>query len=637
MGKPFKIELLSIEKTIEWAAVQDISILRDFFEQNSSLPLLSIGSGGSLSACHYACLLYENSYSVSKALTPLDLVYSKKVVRDSKVLFISASGKNSDIQFAFKKSQVYGSKMFANICMKCNNPLEEMSRGFSNSYSVNFESTTGKDGFLATNSLVSFFVLLYRSLVSEELDLLRQLSALATEKYIAKYHEYSYAVRNRPFFTVLYGGWGLPVAFDVESKFTEAALGAVQLSDYRNFGHGRHHWFDKRKETSSIIAIVTPQERKIAEKTLSLIPPEIPRLIIDTEISSSLGSLDLLIKSFYLVDSIGDIRGIDPGKPGVPDFGSKLYHLNCASFYKNDEIKTDIKTKAILKKAYAYRIEDLSIDELNKWSYAYDAFRKKIQEPNYSTIIFDYDGTLTSRNSENRFTNELSQEVKDFFVNILSNRIKIGIVTGRGKSIKELLRNSISQIYWSQIFIGYYNGAEVSSLSDDSAPDTSICCDSSLKFIEASIHNEYFLNKDLFDIDLRPYQLTLKAKSKAALEIIKSICAQIILINKLQNVIIIESSHSLDVVVRPKVSKLNIIERFFENDACLCIGDKGLVPGNDFELLSTPFSLSVDEVSSHPDSCWNLIPTEKQNREGLLYYLNNIQVFDGYFKFNIGK
>lgn len=637
MGKPFKSELQTMDRTIQWANDQEINILQEFFDTETHLPLLSIGSGGSFSACHYASLLYESRYTISKALTPLEFLYSSHIIHNSKVLFISASGKNTDIQFAFKKAQNYSGIAIGNLSMKSKNPLMELSKGLSNYYSSNYELPIGKDGFLATNSLLSFFVLLYRSFNKEKSNLLQQLTALKNEKYLSDYLDFSNAIQNKFNFTVLYGGWGLPIAFDLESKFTEAALGAVQLSDYRNFGHGRHHWFDKRKDSSSIIAIVTPQERKLAEKTLSLIPTEIPRLIIDTKITSSLASIDLLIKSFYLVDSIGNVRNIDPGKPGVPDFGRKLYHLKYSSFYKDNDNKTDSKTKAILKKAHVASIEDLSIKEINSWLSAYELFKKNIQTVNYSSLIFDYDGTLNPGDKENRYKNELSFEVKKIIIKLLMHNIKIGVVTGRGKSIKALLRNSIPQNFWNQIYVGYYNGADIGCLSDDSLPNKSIPCDMSLVFIRKSLQNDYIINNERFEIDLRPYQLTIKAKTQNEFYKIKKICNQIILINNISNVTLLESSHSIDIIVRPFVSKLNIIEKFFKNENILCIGDKGIAPGNDFELLSMPFSLSVDEVSYHPSTCWNLIPTGQKNYEGLLFYLNNIQVYRDYFKILIDK
>ena len=51
---------------------------------------------------------------------------------------------------------------------------------------------------------------------------------------------------------VLYSSSLRPAAVDIESRFVEAALGKVQATDLRNFGHGRHHWFAKRPDQTGI-------------------------------------------------------------------------------------------------------------------------------------------------------------------------------------------------------------------------------------------------------------------------------------------------------------------------------------------------------------------------------------------------
>ena len=58
---------------------------------------------------------------------------------------------------------------------------------------------------------------------------------------------------TRPTTLVLHGPSTRIGAVDLESKFTEAALGHLQLADYRNFAHGRHNWLAKRGETSSVL------------------------------------------------------------------------------------------------------------------------------------------------------------------------------------------------------------------------------------------------------------------------------------------------------------------------------------------------------------------------------------------------
>jgi len=77
MGKPFRKEIEESTSTISWALSQDVAELRRRIFANPSRPLLIVGSGGSLSACHYAASLYQNLGYVAKAITPLDLYYSR--------------------------------------------------------------------------------------------------------------------------------------------------------------------------------------------------------------------------------------------------------------------------------------------------------------------------------------------------------------------------------------------------------------------------------------------------------------------------------------------------------------------------------------------------------------------------------
>src|SRR5690606_39240419 len=81
---------------------------------------------------------------------------------------------------------------------------------------------------------------------------------------------------------VLHGGWGGPVATDLESKVNESALASAQLADYRNFGHGRHLWLAKRAAETVVIALVTPDTAAIAKSTLKLFPKSIPVVRLET-------------------------------------------------------------------------------------------------------------------------------------------------------------------------------------------------------------------------------------------------------------------------------------------------------------------------------------------------------------------
>lgn len=128
-------------------------------------------------------------------------------------------------------------------------------------------------------------------------------------------------------------------------------------------------------------------------------------------------------------------------------------------------------------------------------------------------------------------------------------------------------------------------------------------------------------------IDCRKKQVTIKSNFYSS-EICE-LCREIIVKQGKHNVKVWQSSHSMDVVIQTEVSKTNIIT---SGKNLLCIGDRGDVDGNDFELLSTPYSLSVGTVSRQGDSCWNLAPYGKTGVDATLWYLRQIKFYDGKFK-----
>ena len=54
-------------------------------------------------------------------------------------------------------------------------------------------------------------------------------------------------------------------AIDLESKLTEAALMPVQVADFRNFAHGRHHWLAKRGGETAVLALVCESDAEVAD------------------------------------------------------------------------------------------------------------------------------------------------------------------------------------------------------------------------------------------------------------------------------------------------------------------------------------------------------------------------------------
>lgn len=623
MGKPFAKELEKINGTLNWAFAQDTSAFQRHLLQNESIPLFVVGSGGSLSACYYAALLYQQFGTMAKAITPLELYYSQNTLRKSNLLFISASGKNTDILFGYKTAISSEPNKIFSLCMKLGSPLAGLAAETSLSEHFEFDNPAGKDGFLATNSLVSFFSILYTAMCISPQNGASQLKEDIT--FLADLEDFISKITPDYTFNLLHAGYGQPIAVDLESKLAEAALANVLVADYRNFGHGRHHWFDKRKASSAIIAIISPDEELLAKKTLAILPADIPVLIIRTEIKGPFGSIDLLVKSFSFIKRIGEIQKIDPGRPGVPSFGSKLYNLKYSSLFK--PIKTvlsDLERIAILRKTKLPSINSLSEQEVAYWSKAYHFFKKSMNSATFGAIIFDYDGTLCSRS--NRFCG-IDAEVTARLNELLSNGVVIGIATGRGQSVRKDLAEKIPTQYHDRVIIGYYNCADIGFLGDTTKPDKGIDVSKPLQKLFAEIEAYDFPAE--ISPELKPNQITVEIKKDSEWTKVRTMIIDLILSQNLSGIQILESSHSMDIVDQSMTSKLNVvshcesrIQQLGLAGDCLCIGDKGQWPGNDYQLLTSTYSLSVDEVSSLSETGWNTAAPGIKNVKATIYYLS---------------
>lgn len=624
MGKPFKGELKKLSETIRWAEQQDVTHLARFlFAENKQIPLVCIGSGGSLSACHYAVLLYQQCNGVlAQAMTPLQLMYAgHNIIRGSKLLFLSASGKNKDILNAIKYGVKFNETGMMSLTLRKNNPTEELLEQYPKVQRWCEDIPSEKDGFLATNSLLATFTLLCKAACASKFkDSSFKLSDLQPKTFNLNLS----VIQN---FIVMYGATGEPVAWDIESKLTEAALGSALLSDYRNFGHGRHHWFDKRGDNSCIIALVTPVERELAYKTIGCLPKSVPIIYIETELEGPLASIDMLLKAFRFVNDLGEARGIDPGKPGVPGYGRLLYNLDY--FKLTNRILPVEKTLevAVLRKLGVAGRENAPL--WVHYSEACQRFVRQLNRGKFTTVAFDYDGTLSASDRKSRFTNGLCDEIRDALMPLLENGVRIVVATGRGKSVGESFQKSIDQKYWPQIKVGYYNGACLLVLGEEDKLKVwrEQPFDSELKALEEEL--KLRLPKGCVDYKFaeRSLQLSIEVEmTQTESQLVYETCREIIWDKQMKDIRIWRSSHSMDIVVYHEVSKQRVIE---DPERTLCIGDYGTVEGNDYEMLTSKYSLSVDRVSKNAESCWNIAPSGMKELDATLYYLSRMKANEG--------
>jgi hypothetical protein len=227
MGKPYQSELTKLAATYAWALNEDIARLSSFVRESAESNLYVTGSGGSYSAAAFVAFVTRFSGGQhGSAVTPLELS-SIPHMRRSSVLIFSAGGNNSDVVAAFQSAVSREPVGLGIVCLRPDSKLARQASLYEFVQIWAHGSPAGKDGFLATNSLLAFFTVAHRMYcpgrkLPPNYENLRSLS-----DYSAKDAE---SVLSRESLVVLYGPSTKAAALDLESKMSEAALASVHIT-----------------------------------------------------------------------------------------------------------------------------------------------------------------------------------------------------------------------------------------------------------------------------------------------------------------------------------------------------------------------------------------------------------------------
>lgn len=628
MGKDFTKELSNLDIVYQAAYMSDVQLISDFLLKYCNTLFWGIGSGGSYSVARIFELLCAKAGWTSKSITPLELSLYDRQLRDCAAILFTASGRNVDSKNAYRYLAEIEPEGLLTCCMRLDAPIKKQQKDNLHNFYFEHKMPVMKDGYLAVESLVSMSTLLskaFETATGNPFFKLPNRFNWHTKKIDLQLLK---SILSRETIIVLHGGITTPSAVDLESKFSEVSLGNIQLVDFRNFAHGRHYWLSNRKQNTAIVAIVGETEKKLATKTLDLLPNDIPTLRYDVTDNGIDGLFDSFDFIFELVLQSGIIFGINPGKPKVDDYGKKLYHLNY-NICGNDQFKMRAKNT---ERMALYRKSRTLYDPYEDSSlHAAAEYHELLSNNRFSGIVFDYDGTLHNKGRKST----LEQNIFEKINYLLSNNVKIGIATGRGKSVRNELQKVIAEDYWKEVVIAYYNGGCLGTLEDMQCPNKKAKCVPQ-EFLSLF---DYILKIKLPDSievegvdDKNPYQLTIMLNDQHMwpyIEKIKSFCLET------KGLKVLESSHSLDII--PASSSKDNVFSYWTNlgltkNDFLVIGDSGQFGGNDYELLNSGYGLSVDKVTNAFDACWNFAKPGTRNLEATIYYLEKIDVLtNGYF------
>ena len=631
MGRPFKNELCKCEETVHLANTVPIDGLARELSGHLTTPTIFIGAGGSLTCAEFGRLLFESLGSYARVSTPLDFITSAVNCRGLSVVILSASGNNKDIVHALRVAIEREAKKITVISTSKRSKLAAMARLVSRARVLEYPLHCGRDGYLATNSILTTCSVMARALTGLKLD-----PSCVSSCIQAGVKGFSQMLAQREFnhCTIVFEGWTSPAAIDLESKLSEAGLLSSMLCDYRQFAHGRHNWMDKQRGNTSIVALSTPRGKKLTLRTLSHLPGDIPRWHFLASDGGLCSALEATLAVFGFIAGAGEHLGIDPGRPNVPSYGSKIYHLGPIGFVQIG--RTAAKRLADLGSAVVRKVSALRLDDEVKQQYVEGAhtYLSKMRSQTYGALVVDYDGTTSQVGDRDA---GVAPELVGKLIELLESGVAVFFATGRGDSIHKPLKAAFPTKTWRRIHIGYYNGSFCLPLSRSDRFEASLPRHSRLRTVERRIRSHPLISENC-EIENKHCQITLKVRSGVSSESLSGILAEIILGQSRLGVKFFTSSHSIDILPR-QTSKMVCIRSakamLSSKAGVLAIGDCGAFPGNDFELLQTEYSLSVDSVSTNISSCWNFLPIGVSHTDGTAEYFRRIEVMKESFSLKI--
>lgn len=322
--------LKEIPEMFKKAEQEDISAYRDFITEKPEMPMLFVGSGGMNGAL--PSLFYGMREGIGKAITPLQFAsLSDAAIKNSRILLLSKGGRNDDIVYAAKRAVKLNPDNTACLTFRDTeeNRLIKVLAG-SNARIILYNHPEIHDGFTSVRGKFYKYGLNYRAYTGID-EFASKLKINLDPESCFKYEINDGSGKPVDFgriehFIVLYSGYGEPVAMDFESVMTEAGVASVQVSDYRNYCHGRFifacNHVENTKEpratsNTTIILFISPREKSLAKQIRTkVIPAKAPIITVETEHDNALATLDLLVKSNVLLAAIGEQGyGINPYSP----------------------------------------------------------------------------------------------------------------------------------------------------------------------------------------------------------------------------------------------------------------------------------------------------------------------------------
>lgn len=262
----------------------------------------------------------------------------------------------------------------------------------------------------------------------------------------------------------------------------------------------------------------------------------------------------------------------------------------------------------------------------------------------YYSVCLDIDGTICQEGE-----NEVSEEIIDALTNLVKAGVNICFITGRGRSVKTILKSIVLTIMERNRDVSFnmfrrwycviHNGVSLLStigyeINDFLAYSSRLIADEVIEEYDMKINNcieEVFkANLSMMEIRECDYKIQLEnagtrfviynsniniEEVKTYLELIKMDLKTTLDLNILQSSY--KGNTVLEYSVCNKGHAIAELEKFLgiPKSSMLRIGDQGNIGGNDYEMLDCKQGFTVRELSNNPCGCFPFLDLEDYNIE----------------------
>ena len=633
MASLYDLELQKLPTTYKHSVAEDISKVTDAIAGASESSIIGVGSGGSYTLASLLCHLHE-SYTgrVSRAATSLELICNPTLAASSPVFLFSAEGKNPDIVEALRRAREQTSRNVHVFTNRSDSPLVQCAYDLTNVCTIVFDLRE-KDGYLATNSLLFDAVIIARAygeldrlpvVIPSSIDGLH-LNGHEIRVWLDNHQSFIADVVSRGALLIVYSPLLRPVAADLESKLSEAALLHCQLADLRSFAHGRHLWLAARPAEIALLALVEPNLRELWTRMTELIPKSVPIAAMPFHGTTPSDLLAGLVAQMWLVSAISACSGTDPGHPDVPQFGREIHYLDVQQLISSATASSDHG------EASKHEVLGANWPSAHKYGPVHRAlatYATNLQKQRFRAIIFDYDGTLCPSGS----SVPPPPAILDRIQRLLLHDVVVGIASGRGGSVREDLQQSLDSSLWPRIPLALYGGGWLTAADADDTQSN--IASEFLSHVTRIVYRLKALGVPIQTVRVTlPYQVSVRFREGVPTDQMWFVIADALRQAGLDTSRVQRSAHSVDILASG-VSKAMLIDSLIQEFAVhpheiLTMGDQGAWPGNDYSLLEHRFSLSVDLPSRRLDRGWKLTPRHMRGVDATLWYLDRVHLCDG--------